>query len=240
MEQLQIFSREYTIRTNDYDAFNHLSMEAVLDLLQNGAARHAALLKASRSDLEKLDLYWVIVRTEVEVISAPKLLSKVILKTWPLKPTRLYFDRMYQIFDETGENMLIKARSRWVLVDAATRKFGAPGLYEYPLSSFHEEVLFSDSFERFPLGEEVVGEHVVRPSEIDENHHFNNSKYASVVYDYLDLDAKKTIKNFAINYSHELMLGEKITILRSLKDEQLFVAGKKGDILIFSSAVKVG
>ncbi len=240
MEQFRTFRREYTIRTNDYDAYNHLSMAAVLDILQNIAAYHAALLKASREDLEKVNLFWVIVRSEVEVLSTPKLLSKVIVKTWPEKPTRFYFDRMYQIFDESGENLIIKARSRWVLVDYTTRKFGAPGLYEYPLSTFHDEKLFSASFDRFPFGEEFVGEHVVRPSEIDENGHFNNSKYAHVVYDFLGLEAAKTIEYFAINYSHEVMVGEKINIYKSINENNCYISGKKDDILVFSSAVKVG
>ncbi len=239
MKQLETYLKEYTITTNDYDSFNHLSMQAVLDLLQNIAANHAALLNASSEDLAKLNLFWMIVRTEVEVLSSPKLLRKVQVKTWPLTQTRFYFDRMYQIFDETGENLILKARSRWVLVDFTTRKLSTTGLYKYPLNSFYDEVLFTEPFSRFKEGEVNVGRHIVRPSEIDENQHLNNSKYANIVYDFLELTSQQTIKKFAINYSHEVKVGEEIEIFKTIDGPQSFISGKKDGIIIFNSAVEV-
>lgn len=234
-----IYETTYNLTTNFYDPANHLSMQGALDLLQNAAARHAFTLGAGKDHLEEKGLFWVIARTELEFASFPYLPIEVKVITWPSKPTRFYFDRFYKIVNANTGEVIVKARSRWVLVDLYERKIVSTTRFSYPLTNFHDEKLFSEDFRRLSEGQEVVGHYQVRPSDIDENGHLNNSKYGSIIYDYLDLMSDEVIKRLVIYYNNEALIGDKVSITVSKEEDYTRVTGVKNDIIIFNSEVEI-
>lgn len=229
----------YNLTTNYYDAANHLSIQGALDLMQNVAARHAYLLGAGKSHLEAKGLFWVIARSELEFISFPLTPIAVKIITWPTKPTRFYFDRYYKIIDTTTNEVIVIARSRWVLVDVFARKIVSSDTYKYPLEKYHEEVLFDNDFKRIEMSQNVVGTHIVRPSEIDENGHLNNSKYGNIIYDFLPLMSDEVIKRALIYYNNEALSGDEISISQTKNDTTFQISGVKNDIIIFNSEVEI-
>jgi hypothetical protein len=60
--------KNYTITTNQIDAYDDLSMVGVLDVFQDIAGRHAYLIKAGFNDMLDLGFYWVIARNQVKII----------------------------------------------------------------------------------------------------------------------------------------------------------------------------
>ena len=89
------------------------------------------------------------------------------------------------------------------------------------------------------VSDNVVGNYTVRPSDIDENGHLNNSKYGNIIYDYLDLQKGQKIKSIVINYNNEALQGETLTISRSRDDAKVVISGHKGDTIVFSSEVNI-
>lgn len=234
-----IYKLTYNLTTNYYDAANHLSVQGTLDLLQNIAARHAYLLGAGRSHLEAKGLFWVIARNEIEFLAFPVTPIAVKVVTWPTKPTRFYFDRYYKVIDSATDEVICIARSRWVLVDILARKIVSNDIYKYPLESYHDEVLFTNDFPRLTPATRSVGTHTVRPSEIDENGHLNNSKYGNIIYDFLPLMSDEVIKRVVIYYNNEALSGDQITIMQTKKDTIFQISGLKNDIIIFNSEVEL-
>ena len=234
-----IYETTYNLTTNYYDPYNHLSVQGALDLLQNIAARHAYTLGAGKEDLEKIGLFWVIARTELDFKSFPNTPVEVKVITWPTLPTRFYFDRFYKIIDLATNEIILVGRSRWVLVDTIKRRIANTSLYQYPLASYHQEILFTTDFARLEEPSEEVGTHIVRPSEIDENGHLNNSKYGNIIYDYLQLQSNEVIKNIVIFYNNEALSGEKIILKKQSSNNKIAISGHKTDTIIFNSEVTI-
>ena len=87
----------------------------------------------------------------------------------------------------------------------------------------------------FPL--EAVAEHRVIYSDLDCNGHTNNAKYTVWAMDCLpgDLVRNHDIKEITINFNHEAMFGETVTLYHALKDNAHIVEGRSGDTQIFIS-----
>ncbi|MGI6734677.1 MAG: Acyl-ACP thioesterase [Tenericutes bacterium ADurb.Bin239] len=231
------YTQKYVLTTNYYDPNNNIGVQGTLDLFQNIAARHAFLLGAGKTHLEKLNLAWVIARTEIEYVTYPETPLEVEVMTWPRPATRFYFDRYYKIVNPVTNEVIAISRSRWVLIDVESRKIVGADRYDYPLTFYHEEEPFDHPFPRPSVSENKVGEYIVRPSDIDENGHLNNSKYGNIIFDYLDLKKEQKIKSITINYANEAFEGEVITISREIESSKIIIAGHKGDTIVFNSEV---
>lgn len=239
MKVENIYKQKYVLTTNYYDPSNNIGVQGTLDLFQNIAARHAYLLGAGREHLEKINLVWVIARTEIEYVTYPETPLEVEVVTWPRPATRFYFDRYYKIVNPATNEIIAYSRSRWVLIEIDSRKIVGADRYDYPLDFYYEEEPFNHTFPRPSVSDNVVGNYTVRPSDIDENGHLNNSKYGNIIYDYLDLQKGQKIKSIVINYNNEALQGETLTISRSRDDAKVVISGHKGDTIVFSSEVNI-
>lgn len=239
MNQLASYQKTYTITTNYLDRFDDLSLTGMLDLFQDIAGRHAYLLKAGFLDMKKQDLIWVIARNHVKVIKEIPFGEDLIVKTWPLVPTRFYFDRIYQLLDQNGE-LLASARSRWLLVDSKTRKMAPSSRYNYPLTSFANSNPFKEDFPSILAIDESIApifEHRVLASEIDHNEHFNNTRYAELVYNSIRPKRKNSIEEFMLYYHSEVKLNETISVRKLVEDNVITITGTSNNTLAFSARV---
>lgn len=240
MEKWIKHTESYTLTTNFYDEHNHLSMTGVLDLFQNAAVRHAILLGAGTSSINALGYFWMIAKNEVHYLKHPGLISSVKVVTWPLSPSRFFFDRHYQVTNDAGDEVIIEGRSRWVLVSMRDRKMVGSNNYHYPLPSFSAGLpRFKEAFPLINEGEEVVGTYVVRPSDLDENHHLNNSRYGNIIFDFLTQSANEVINDFSIQYLNEAAVGDTLVIYRSINGPRILISGRKNDIIVFKSEVSL-
>jgi len=239
MDKLQTYTKTYTTTTNYYDKFEDLTPMAILDLFQNLAGRHAYLLNAGFNHMASLGAIWVIARNEVQIRKQVAFASDLTIKTWPLIPTRFYFDRIYELSDLSGD-LCIVARSRWLLVDINNRRMLPSNVYKYPLTSFNNANYFSDDFprlEQVERSEQKVLSHTVRNSEIDTNGHFNNARYAELIYNALNVENKNSIASFLIYYLSECRLGDTIDLYVKNKDNIYQVSGYLNEIVVFNSKI---
>ncbi|MDR0934772.1 MAG: hypothetical protein LBM03_00485 [Erysipelotrichaceae bacterium] len=239
MEDLRQYSKTYVITTNFLDRFDDLSPMGVLDLCQDIAGRHAELLGCGFEAMVNKNLYWVVARNEVNYLREVPYGEDLTLITWPLKPSRFFFDRDYEIRDKNN-NVLITVRSRWLLIDTINRKMQPSSSYDYPFESIDKNLYDYD----FPSLKAVESEtsalvHKVTPSEVDHNLHFNNSRYAELVYNVLSLKDKNSIKSFLIYYHSEVKMDEEIRLVKNITDNKVSISGYKGDILSFNALVEL-
>lgn len=238
MTNLNSYTKIYTITTNYLDRFDTLSPKGILDLFQDIASRHAAMLNADYSDMMKLGLMWVIARNHIKIVKDMPYGGDVIVETWPLKPSHFYYDRMYLI-KTLGGDTLVKGRSRWILMNHQTRRMESSLRYTYPQDDYLNVDLFDDDY---PIIAKLQRDkpsftHQVLLSELDHNMHFNNSRYAEVVYNILGQKEKSAIEDMYLYYHSEVKLDDVIVLQANVIGNYTYISGYVGETLVFSSLV---
>lgn len=234
-----MFQKTFDLRTADFDCYRKISPAAVLDLFQVVAGEHAIALGCGFEALYKNNLLWVLVRTKYEIINQPDIYQTVVVKTWPLPPTRAGFQREYLMEDEGG-NTLIKASSDWMIIDVEQRKLvSKPDIY--PELEFITDKNFDERVKKVNDFEPTDDGITVCPgfSQLDMNSHVNNTKYANYAMDVLNPIENEFIKSFQIDYRHEIKMGDKIKVYAQKSDGLALVKGVNdaGDIM-FACKVK--
>ena len=220
------FKRDFNLRTSDFDCNRHISPVAVLDLFQEVAGFHAEELGCGFEPLLNHGLLWVIVKAKYEVLCQPKMHSTVTVKTWPLPPTRLGFQREYLIEDANG-NLLIRGTSDWVVMNSSERKLAAASDI-YPSDLVHcTDKCFEERTARI-RDFETDGDGIsVAPSfcDLDMNGHVNNIRYAAYVLNAVELKADEVIRSFQTDYHREVKFGDRLLIETHREDNQILAKG---------------
>ena len=224
-----VFSKTFDLRTSDFDKNKRLLPSAVLDLFQVVAGEHASALGCGIDELQKSDLIWVLIRTKYQVLKQPLMFSSVVVKTWPLPPSRVGFQREYLMENEAGEP-LIKATSDWVIINLETRKI-TPAKNIYPDGfAFFEAKNFECRISKLPDFEASSGGINITPlySQLDMNGHVNNTKYANYSVDALNPNEEEIVE-FQIDYRHEVKCGERLNVFCLCEGEKALVKGVGDD-----------
>ena len=225
---LNIFSKKYSLRTSDYDVNKNLRISSILDLFQDAAGIHSDLLNIGYDDLKKQNLIWVLLRTKLVVYSMPEMHSDVIVKTWPCKPSFFGYIRDYQIADNSG-NVIIEGSSLWTIIDSTLRKPVAVEAGIYNIDSYHDEPGFDIKISKRIRNFDTDGlsPFTVYPSasDIDINGHVNNTKYANYALNSLNTLGEPDIHQFQIDYHHEIMLDDKVSIYHRVYDNKYCFMG---------------
>lgn len=220
-----LYLKNFNLRTSDFDCHKKILPSAVLDLFQTVASEHAIALGCGFDALFAKNLLWVLVRTRFEIIKQPDMYQTVTVKTWPLAPSRIGFQREYLMEDENG-NPLIKSSSDWVIIDSTERKI-VSATSVYPQMEHLVNKCFEDRSKKLPdfEVENTCFEICPKFSELDMNNHVNNTKYANFVLDALNPDANFEIGFFQIDYRHELKAGDSIKVFAKREDNLSLVKG---------------
>jgi acyl-CoA thioester hydrolase len=111
------FSHSFRVSAADIDAQSHVNNVAYVKWIQDVAVAHwfSATTEAQR---EKYT--WVVLRHEIDYKKQAFENEEIIVKTWVGDPTRVSWERFTEI--RCGENLLVRARSVWCLVDRNTLK----------------------------------------------------------------------------------------------------------------------
>ena len=111
----RLWQKEYFLRASDFDKFGHIKPSSVLDLFQDAAGQHAEELGVGFEEMLKRSYLWVLTRVKFKILGETQKYQKVIVKTWPLEPSRITYRREYSIENENGE-LLIGGSSEWVVI----------------------------------------------------------------------------------------------------------------------------
>ena len=213
-----IYIKNFNLRTSDFDCYRKISPASVLDLFQTVAGEHATQLGCGFEPLFSQNLLWVLVRTKYQVVRQPNMYQAITVKTWPLAPSRIGFQREYLIEDEQG-NPLIKGSSDWVIIHSKERKIVSAD-NDYPKMEHLTEKCFPERVKKLPDFDAEGDGFAICPtfSQLDMNGHVNNTKYANYAMDALNPTEEIEINSFQIDYRHEVQKGDFIK-LYTKKDE---------------------
>ena len=185
-------------------------LSGLLYLVQEAAGDHSAILGTDRDSLREKGLFWAVIRHRLQVNAIPGQGEAVKVTTWPMPTTRSAYPRATVGYDREG-NVLFRAVSLWVLMDAETRTMVLPKRSGVEVKGvvLGEELDFPGSLS--PVEAEKLQSRLVCKEDLDVNGHVNNCRY-------LDWVAQLPAAGFAcpgeltVCYLSEALEGQTITL----------------------------
>ena len=232
---------EYRLKVSDYIKYDILAPHGVLDILQDIAGKHSdTYTNLSFAELLAQNKIWVLMRVKYKVIKNIPLYSKIKVETWPKPKGLVDFDRETKIMDLEG-NILIEAISKWVIIDVASRKIIPAKHIEYNVpipedSIFNERI---DKVKDFDVSNCNSYDVKVEFCDIDHNGHTNNARYAAMLLNALNLKENEVIDEFQIDFIHETMLHDNITIYYHKEDNFYYAKALCNGNIVFLSKIKL-
>lgn len=238
---MKIFERDYTVNTSQVNVNKKLGLYGLLGILQDAASLHADHLGFGYEEMIKRNTFWVLTRQRVEMKKWPNWNETITLKTWsrPLDGMMAYRD--YEIFRDG--KFIGSCSTSWMVMNGESRRPVKLHEIDSPIDVREDYKLDYEATKvLIPEDGEKRATFQVRISDLDMNHHVNNTKYAQWVLDSVPFQLHKLflLKTFEINFLAETFLDDDITIYRSEIDNGAIYYGKreKDQKVVFSSLLK--
>jgi len=111
------FSHSFRVSAADIDAQSHVNNVAYVKWIQDVAVAHWFSIATEEI---RAKYTWVVLRHEIDYKKQAFENEEITVSTWVGEPTRISWERFTEITRE--ENLLVKARSVWCLIDRETSK----------------------------------------------------------------------------------------------------------------------
>ena len=151
-----IVEREYYVKLSEIGKENKITNKALLGILEDIGGVHSNIAGYGIPTMDKTHLTWILLDWKVQVIRRPNYAEKILARTWSKEGLKYYAYRDFEVVDEQG-NVIVKAISRWVLVNIETGKMER--ITDEILSKYQPEsnkCVFED--ETFDKIKELAGE----------------------------------------------------------------------------------
>lgn len=210
-----IFEKMYTVGNRDVDNTKRATNKAMMKYLENIACSHSDMVGYGMNTIEQTNVAWILLDWKFQVIDRPNYGQNVKIKTWSRKMERSCAYRDFEVYDE-NENLLAIATTKWVFLDAVTRKIQRiPEEVAYKYQQETEKHVFEEEIEKLhePENEEESIQVKTRRTDIDINNHVNNLNYLDLAYEVLPEDIYRSeLKNVRITYKHQTEPGETVNV----------------------------
>lgn len=216
------------LRSCHCDMFGHWKPSSILETMQETAGEHSASFGLDRRTMDGMGVAWVLSRTKVEMKRLPRTGETILIETYPTAARHLFFPRSHVFRDEKGEE-IGTANSLWVLMDLQTRRIVKDervcslvpdNLHLKPACGMPATVRAAEG--------EVRRESVkVQFTDLDLNHHVNNTKYLDWCMNALGLEQleESCLTAFDVNYEAEIRPGSLICTELNLQDNTFSFCG---------------
>jgi medium-chain acyl-[acyl-carrier-protein] hydrolase len=210
-----IWEEEFSIHAKDIDFNGKLKYYCICGYFFELAARHANQLHFGFNDLSQENVYWVLSRLHVKILSYPGFDQKINIQTWHKGIGRLFGLRDFRIIDKEG-HVQVLATSAWLILD---KKTGRP-IRPERFSELHNSKMDFHAINEIPEKLEPLTNYqkvkLIEPgyTDLDLNFHVNAGKYIAWIQDLYPPDFYRNfqISEFQINYLNETRFGSKVQI----------------------------
>ncbi len=213
---------EGRIRYSECGLDNKLTLAGIINYFQDCSSENSELLGVGVDYMKERQKAWVLSSWQVEVERYPSCTEKIAVETWATGFKGIIGPRDFCMKTVDGE-MLAKATTLWVFVDAETGKPTKPeerDLAPYVLEAPQKMEKVSRKI-ALPENPVLVDTFPVRKYHIDTNHHVNNAQYIQMAAEILPDDY--CVKRLRVKYKKAAVFGDDI-VLKYAKEEDRIVA----------------
>lgn len=219
------YIKQYVITQNMLDEYDRVTPEAICDIFQDAATRHADILGESFQKINQKGLLWVLLRNKFKIINTISFDDTITCETWTHDLTKFDIDRDYILYNGEGKVMAIGS-SKWVFIDLKRRML-APMSKNYigdeiflKESNFEGKFTHLDKFQ-IPLDERFI--FTVNKSDLDHNGHMNNTRYLRYVLDAIKLGKDEVISYCQIDFIKETKYLEQCDVHFAKENKNIYV-----------------
>ncbi len=212
MDYPEILEHNLKIYSYLVDDEMNLSMPALFGLIQEISSEHVNKCNIGWQNLRKSNLFWVLSKIHIKIARLPKWSEEIIIRTWGKCHDLLVNPRDYEMEDNEG-NLMMKATSSWVILDAENGKIKKLDEFDdrlvYPKEKEDAITTRAPKVPKINIQEEC-NFNIVLNSDIDMNKHVNNAHYVQWALDSVDQLFRQThhLVEVVINYLSQAKLGD--------------------------------
>lgn len=215
---------ETTIAYSDVGPDQNLTHQGLLRILQEAAAIASDEVGYGLKDIPYTGVHWILTGWRVELLRRPRWRAPLRVETWPRTMDGFFSDRDFLTW--SGDELIAKGTSRWILVDIhtghSTRVSDAVrSAYQDQLDSL---MLYPDdpirSNGKTPSDTPAAFETVVGRRDIDTNLHVNNLHYLDYAIEALPQTVYEHLPpKVEISFRRQILQGTKIRCLYTLLED---------------------
>ena len=223
-----IYRQKYEISPICVDCYGRVKPSVLLYFAQEIAGEHCLQLGTDWDSLNRLGLFWALIRTKVEITRLPRLGETINIETWPMPETRTAYPRCTVGYDAEGKECF-RILALWVLMDTQNRTMVLPGKSGISVPGVVRGIE-PDAPRALPAHPgDLSADRMVGFGELDRNLHMNNTRYLEWIMDLLDADYHREhdLQEFTICYLSEARHQQNVQLTGSLEDQILFVDGHR-------------
>lgn len=220
------YKRKFFIGYSNCDRKVNLSVLNSLYLIQDMMTEYFGFLKSDNIILKsENNAIWVLAKTKVHFNKYPKwrdLIEGTVFTTG-IKPIRVETEAQ---FKDKDNNVLFYANQETCVIDLTDRKIRKINTVNYPTGVQIKEGINKEKYLRlnteFTEADKVY-EHKIHSTDIDFSYHTNNVSYVKYILNSLNsdfIDSHK-ITDFEIHYINESKEGQKLSIYKKIKDNEI-------------------
>ncbi len=212
------YAQTYKTKWHDCDASGIMRPSALLVYMQETANLQC---RDWDCDLDRLHseerLGFLLSRIMMRIDAPLHAYEDIEVRTWCGESKGLTFLRCFSVH-RVGETVAT-AVSHWALMDLDARRlmrvrdFNRP----FPMGDLPDESTLPAKV-RIPstMPMEDVGTRTIVYSDLDFNHHMNNTKYPDMVCDFLPNMPGRRVHTLSLSYLHEAAFGDTLTVSRTV------------------------
>lgn len=228
MDSNMIFTKRTLLDATHVDRWGRMRPSALLEVMQETAGDHAALLGVGRDQLTPRGLFWAIVRQTIEIRRLPGLGETLLTETWPGPASRTAYPRYMLGRTPQGEE-LFRAVTLWLIMDMDTRAMVLPGGNGIQVPGLLRGGELENPTSIAPRTYPNAERRRVRYSELDCNGHLSNTKYLNWMEDLLPgvFHRNHMLSKIHVCYLNEALEGQEIALNWALEDGAMALEGRR-------------
>ena len=220
------YKRKFFIGYSNCDRKVNLSVLNSLFLIQDMMTEYFGFLKSDNIILKsENNAIWVLAKTKVHFNKYPKwrdLIEGTVFTTG-IKPIRVETEAQ---FKDKDNNVLFYANQETCVIDLTDRKIRKINTVNYPTGVQIKEGINKEKYLRLNIEfteADKVYEQKIHSTDIDFSYHTNNVSYVKYILNSLNsdfIDSHK-ITDFEVHYINESKEGQKLSIYKKIKDNEI-------------------
>ncbi len=224
MQQINEYTRDVRVASYEVGAQSVLKLSVLLRICQETSEQQMDLVGLSYEKMSADGIVFLLITNRVKIKRMPRHNEILTIQTHPRGTSGAQFYRDFKIF--CGGELIIDVMQTTVAADAHTHKVLRPKMFlQYGI--FTDERM-SEKVARITVPDNLplVGERPVRFSDLDYNHHLNNTIYGDILTDFIPGGVSgKRYTEVQIDYVNESTLNDVLKIYAREENSQILMQG---------------